>query len=129
MQQLQTAEALYVEVPSTKNLPSVDATFREWKSLIPGRRGTFPRVSSRETVHSTAYDCSSRRLALGCRRGVHQAHMNEQMVLLRAVQGTWEGWRCMALEEFLQRVDLRALNAGQLLVAMVLPQARAQLPN
>jgi hypothetical protein len=55
--------------------------------------------------------------------------MNEQMVLLRAVQGTWEGWRCMALEEFLQRVDLRALKAGQLLVAMVLPQARAQLPN
>jgi hypothetical protein len=47
--------------------------------------------------------------------------MNEQMVLLRAVDGTWEGWRCMTLEEFLQRVDLRALKAGQLLVGMVLP--------
>jgi hypothetical protein len=55
--------------------------------------------------------------------------MNEQMVLLRAVDGTWEGWRCMALEEFLQRVDLSALKAGQLLVAMVLPTAREQIPN
>ena len=55
--------------------------------------------------------------------------MKEQMVLLRAVQGTWEGWRCMALEEFLQRVDLRALQAGQLLVGMVLPPTRRQMPN
>ena len=55
--------------------------------------------------------------------------MTEQMVLLRAVHGTWEGWRCMALEEFLQRVDLRALKAGQLLVGMVLPPARQHMPN
>jgi hypothetical protein len=55
--------------------------------------------------------------------------MNEQMVLLRAVHGNWEGWRCMALHEFLQRLDLRALKAGQLLVGMVLPPARQQMPN
>ena len=55
--------------------------------------------------------------------------MNEQMVLLRAVQGTWEGWRCMALEEFLQRVDLRALKAGQVLVGMVLPPSRRHMSN
>jgi hypothetical protein len=55
--------------------------------------------------------------------------MNEQMVLLRAVDGSWEGWRCMALEEFLRRVDLQSLKAGQLLVAMVLPPARQQVPN
>jgi hypothetical protein len=55
--------------------------------------------------------------------------MTEQMVLLRAVHGTWEGWRCMALDEFLQRLDLRALNAGQLLVGMVLPPARKQMRN
>ena len=53
--------------------------------------------------------------------------MNERMVLLRAVDGTWEGWRCMALEEFLKRVDLKALRAGQVLVAMVLPPR--QRPN
>ena len=52
--------------------------------------------------------------------------MNEQMVLLRAVDGTREGWRCMALTEFLQRVDLQALKAGQLLVGMVLPPARQE---
>jgi hypothetical protein len=50
-------------------------------------------------------------------------------VLLRAVDGTWEGWRYMALEEFLQRVDLSALKAGQLLVAVVLPAARQKVPN
>ena len=55
--------------------------------------------------------------------------MNQQMVLLRAVQGTWEGWRCMALEEFLRRVDLSCLKAGQVLVGMVLPPARGQTPN
>jgi hypothetical protein len=55
--------------------------------------------------------------------------MNEQLILLRAVDGSWEGWRCMALHEFLQRLDLRALQAGQLLVGMVLPPARQQLPN
>ena len=58
-----------------------------------------------------------------------EVHMKEQMVLLRAVHGTWEGWRCMALDEFLQRIDLRALKSGQLLVAMVLPPARQQMPN
>jgi hypothetical protein len=55
--------------------------------------------------------------------------MSEQMVLLRAVDGTWEGWRCMALKEFLRRVDLKRLQAGQLLVGMVLPPARRQMPN
>ena len=47
--------------------------------------------------------------------------MNEQTVLLRAVDGTWEGWRCMALEEFLRRIDLGAWRPGQLVVGMVLP--------
>jgi hypothetical protein len=47
--------------------------------------------------------------------------MDGQMVLLRAVDGSWEGWRWMARDEFLQRVDLSALKAGQLLVGMVLP--------
>jgi hypothetical protein len=58
-----------------------------------------------------------------------ETHMNEQMVLLRAVHGTREGWRCIALEEFLRRFDLRALQAGQLLVGMVLPPPRHELPN
>jgi hypothetical protein len=55
--------------------------------------------------------------------------MKEQMVLLRAAHRTWEGWRCMALDEFLHRVDLRAWKVGQLLVGMVLPPARQHMPN
>ena len=50
-------------------------------------------------------------------------HMIERMVLVRAVDGTWEGWRCMALEEFLRRVDLEAWMEHQLLIGMVLPPA------
>jgi hypothetical protein len=54
--------------------------------------------------------------------------MNAQMILLRAVDGTWEGWRCMPLDEFLRRFDLSALQAGQQLVGTVLP-VRRQRPN
>jgi hypothetical protein len=55
--------------------------------------------------------------------------MNERIVLLRAVDGAWEGWLCMAMEEFLQRVDLDAWKAGQVLVGMILQPARRQMPN
>jgi hypothetical protein len=58
-----------------------------------------------------------------------EAHMKEPMILLRAAVGNWEGWRCMALEEFLLRLDLKALKAGQRLVGTVLPPARQQMPN
>ena len=51
-------------------------------------------------------------------------HVTDRMVLVRAVVGTWEGWRCMALEEFLRRVDLEAWMEHQLLIGMVLPPAR-----
>jgi len=55
--------------------------------------------------------------------------MIAQMVLLRAVDGSLEGWRCMALEEFLRRMDLGAWKAEQLLVGMVLPANWQQLQN
>jgi hypothetical protein len=53
-----------------------------------------------------------------------EAHMNAPMILLRAVDGSWEAWRCMPLDEFLRRLDLRALQAGQQLVGTVLPPVR-----
>jgi hypothetical protein len=54
--------------------------------------------------------------------------MNGQTVLLRAVQGSWEGWKCMTLDEFLDRIDLKAWDANDELVAMVLPRSvRARL--
>jgi len=55
--------------------------------------------------------------------------MNEQRVLLRALHGTWEGWRCMPLDEFLRRLDLRTLEAAELLVGVVLPPPRQPMPN
>jgi len=58
-----------------------------------------------------------------------EAHMNAQMILLRAVDGTWEAWRCMPLDEFLRRLDLRALQTGQRLVGTVLPPVRRRVAN
>ena len=47
--------------------------------------------------------------------------MHDEMVLLRAADGAWEGWRCMARQEFLDRVRLDSWEEGQVLVGMVLP--------
>jgi hypothetical protein len=55
--------------------------------------------------------------------------MSTDMLLLRAVDGSCEAWRCIALEEFLRRMDLKAWSAQQLLVGMVLPPARQDLRN
>ena len=64
-------------------------------------------------------DSASRRVAT-----TREAHMTQEMILLRAVDGTWEGWRCMALEEFLQRLDLAVWRDGQLLIGTLLPRRR-----
>ena len=50
--------------------------------------------------------------------------MNGETVLLRVVDGPWEGWKLMALDEFLERVSIESWNAQQALVGMVLPAAR-----
>jgi len=55
--------------------------------------------------------------------------MNAQVILLRAVDGSLEAWRCMPLDEFLRRLDLRALQAGQQLEGTVLPQVRLRRAN
>jgi hypothetical protein len=53
-----------------------------------------------------------------------ETHMNGETVLLRVVDGPWEGWRWMPFDEFLQRVSIDAWNEGQALVGMVLPPVR-----
>jgi hypothetical protein len=50
--------------------------------------------------------------------------MGGEMVLLRVVDDTQEGWKCMPREEFLERINLASWKDGQELVGMVLPQAR-----
>jgi hypothetical protein len=46
-----------------------------------------------------------------------------EMILLRVVDGVREGWNCMPLEEFLERVNLNSWRDGQELVGVVLPPA------
>lgn len=53
--------------------------------------------------------------------------MNSETVLLRVVQGSQEGWRCMAMDEFLKRIDLAAWDVNDELVGTVLPHMRANL--
>jgi hypothetical protein len=53
-------------------------------------------------------------------------HMNGETVLLRVVDGPWEGWRVMAFDEFLQSVSIDSWNASQALVGMVLPAQRGK---
>jgi hypothetical protein len=50
--------------------------------------------------------------------------MGGEMVLLRVVDETREGWNWMPFEEFLERVNLALWKDGQELVGMVLPQDR-----
>jgi len=49
--------------------------------------------------------------------------MVDEMVLLRVVDDTQEGWTWMPFGEFLERINLDAWKRGQL-VGMVLPQSR-----
>lgn len=58
-----------------------------------------------------------------------QTSMGGEMVLLRGVDDTLEGWKCMPLEEFLERINLASWKDGQELVGMVLPQARQGEPQ
>jgi hypothetical protein len=50
--------------------------------------------------------------------------MNGETVLLRVVDGPWEGWKWMALDEFLRQLSMESWNSQQTLVGMVLPPTR-----
>lgn len=53
--------------------------------------------------------------------------MSGEVVLLRVVEDTREGWKCMPLEEFLERINLASWNDGQELIGMILPQEPRKL--
>jgi hypothetical protein len=50
--------------------------------------------------------------------------MNGETVLLRVVDGAWEGWNWMPLSDFLEKVSIEKWSARQALVGMVLPARR-----
>ncbi len=53
--------------------------------------------------------------------------MGAEMVLLRVVDDSREGWNWMPFNEFLEQVNLASWKRGQELVGMVLPQGRPTL--
>ena len=53
--------------------------------------------------------------------------MGGEMVLLRVVDDSREGWNWMPFNQFLEKVDLASWKRGQALVGMVLPQGRPAL--
>lgn len=61
-------------------------------------------------------------VAPGATAGIRPlSRMNHRMILLRVEDGAWEGWKCMALDEFLERISLDAWKVEQMLVGMILP--------
>ena len=52
--------------------------------------------------------------------------MKGETVLLRVVDGAWEGWKWMKFDEFLRQVSIETWNQRHALVGMVLPPARSQ---
>lgn len=58
---------------------------------------------------------------------VSRDSMSQQMILLRVEDGTREGWQCMALQEFLEKISLDAWKVEQVLVGMGLPSDRHRI--
>jgi hypothetical protein len=48
--------------------------------------------------------------------------MRREWVLLRAVEGTREGWLVLERDEFLERMDLETWNTEQVLVGIMVPE-------
>jgi hypothetical protein len=50
--------------------------------------------------------------------------MNGETVLLRVVDGAWEGWKWMGFDDFLRQISIESWNQRHALVGMVLPPVR-----
>lgn len=56
-----------------------------------------------------------------------ETSMGDEMVLLRVVDDTREGWNWMPFDQFLEQINLASWKDGQELVGMVLPHRRPTL--
>ncbi len=55
--------------------------------------------------------------------------MRRELVLLKAVEGSREGWLVMERDEFIEQMDLEKWDTEQLLIGIVLPAGRPQKLN
>jgi len=55
--------------------------------------------------------------------------MRREVVLLKAVEGTREGWLVMERDEFLEQMDLEAWDTEQVLIGTMLPASSPRKPN
>jgi hypothetical protein len=55
--------------------------------------------------------------------------MRHEVVLVKAVEGTREGWLVMERDEFLERMDLNAWSTEQVLIGTVLPAGPPRKAN
>ncbi len=55
--------------------------------------------------------------------------MRREVVLLKAVEGTREGWLVLEREEFLEQMNLETWSTDQVLIGTVLPAGPPRKPN
>ena len=55
-----------------------------------------------------------------------ETQMNGETVLLRVVDGAWEGWKWMSFDDFLRQISIETWDVQQALVGMVLSPARRE---
>ncbi len=63
------------------------------------------------------------------RSAARSAHPQGEMVLLKVMVGTREGWGVMALDEFLHKLDLQVWRADERLFGTILPQMGGRTLN
>lgn len=60
-------------------------------------------------------------------RSAPTAHMQGSMVLLKVKVGAREGWSVMALDDFIQKLDLKAWRSEERLIGTILPRAERRM--
>lgn len=61
--------------------------------------------------------------------GLRIAPMQDDMVLLKVVVGSRQGWGVMSLQDFLQKLDLEVLRTDEILIGTILPRASRRLSS
>jgi hypothetical protein len=60
-------------------------------------------------------------------KGPQAPHRQGDLVLLKAVVGSREGWGVMTLEDFLEKLDLEVWRDNETVIGTILPQTRQRM--